>query len=279
MAFAAAMNGLGFVGCGDGRGSLFSPREIGDAGDGGAEGDASAGETNQTGGSRSRGGGPSTGGQSTGRGGSNAGRGGAEALGGSGPAGGGADGGADTGGGGEGGSGSDPLICPRFGRYEAGKKAFDIGAAFENATFVDCRLSWVVSLYLEPNLERELFWTKLNEMTLKLWGCVDGAPAFSLIYKPVSLSRAEARALVDAYLVASKNVAELSPSELRFVERELLQLAEPLVDDSLDDFSRSTCPDGGTGGSGTGGTGTGGSDGGEGGAGGPSDGGAHASFG
>jgi hypothetical protein len=160
-------------------------------------------------------------------------------------------GGAAAGSGGASGGGPDPIICARFTGFEAGENADNIRVEFERASMRDCRLSWFLTLYLPPVDERAEFGQNLIQLSLKLWGCVAEAPtAFSLIHTPVPLSPAEARALIDLYLNASRTEAQLSPSELAFVERELLRLASPLIDETLEDFSRSRCPDGGMGGSG-----------------------------
>jgi hypothetical protein len=138
--------------------------------------------------------------------------------------------------------------------YEAGENADNIRIAFERTSYRDCRLSWFLSLYLPPVDERAQFGNNLVQMTLKLWGCVAEKPtAFSLIHTPVPLSPAEAGALIELYLNASRSEARLSPSELAYVERELERLAAPLLDETLEDFSRSTCPDDGMGGAGAGG--------------------------
>jgi uncharacterized membrane protein YgcG len=133
----------------------------------------------------------------------------------------------------------------------------------------DCRLAWFETLFLPPIDEKLEYVRAIARQSRILWGCIDEPlSGFSLVYGQVPLSQAEVDALIGVYLNASRIEMQLSPSEVAPIERALEELAAPLVEPTLGDFSRSRCPNGGSGGQG--GTGGQGSTGGQGGAGDPS---------
>jgi hypothetical protein len=198
---------------------------------------------------------------------------------GSGPTGGsGAEGGSDNPGGGGAGGAEPPgtLVCDRLGPVLGPRAADRISFSFERAFFQDCRLSWFSTLYLPPVNERPEFLNHLTRTTLELWGCLEEDPTdFPLVHTAVPLSPAEASTLIELYFNASRLEAQLSPVEIAPIRRALERLAEPLIDETLEDYSRSRCSGGGTGGAGGA---TGGAGGAPGGAGGLGDGGSIAAL-
>ncbi|HEX6767014.1 MAG TPA: hypothetical protein VF103_16070 [Polyangiaceae bacterium] len=272
---------FGFAACGDGDATGPPlPYLVAGAGEGGDGGD---GAVPGTGGRSGSGAGDATGGSGADRGGSRdpGGSSGASGSpsnggstgGGSGKGGGGTDpGGAGVGNDGgeggtnDGGAGGEPppdrVVCDRIDRLQADDLSGLVTLGYERAYLADCRVSWFLTLY-GPSAQRLNFLRNLTLTTLALWGCTDEEPtAFSLIYSPVPLSRAEVNLLITLYLNASRAEASLTPSETAPIERKLKALAAPLIDPELADFSRSRCATGGMGGrggmAGAGGAGAGG---------------------
>jgi hypothetical protein len=181
---------------------------------------------------------------------------------------------------GQDGSAPEPLaICARL--QSASVLAFDVTRAYDHAVYGDCRVAWVIDLYLDVNKRAE-FLNTLLAWNMKLWGCNAPAPEdFALIFEAVPLTAGDAAALVDDYLDVATQSLELSPAEITKLRATLAYLARPLIADASCELSHSRCVvdagvDGspGAGGGSGGGSGNGGvsgaGGGGEGGAGGAS---------
>ncbi|HEX6276875.1 MAG TPA: hypothetical protein VFZ53_27735 [Polyangiaceae bacterium] len=245
-----------FAACGEPRDDERAERTPGEAGEGGETTDtggaspgAGNGGSNAQGGSRggttSRGGrAGQAGAPSGGNAGTTSGTGGTVA--------GGEGGGAGMSEGGSGGDGEPvPVVCDRLGTVASAAIAQRVALTYDRTRHRDCRLGWFTTLWLPPVDERAEYLNRIIRQTLAFWGCVEGPPAgFSLVHGVVPLSRAEVDALVEVYLNASRIEAQLSPAELAPIERALQRLGAPLVEPTLDDFSRSTCPGDGSGGQG-----------------------------
>ena len=118
---------------------------------------------------------------------------------------------------------------------------------FENAFYDDCRVRWVFDLYYDEskNLDdRYKFLTQVGRFNYSLWGCSLTAPpdSFDLIYTPQPLTRADANALIDAYVrVATKDLS-MSPDEIATMRAILTRLSEPLlISPDPGGFSQSRC--------------------------------------
>jgi hypothetical protein len=251
---------LSFAACGESRNDSLAQRPGSEAGEGGeststggASGDTGNGGSTAQGGSR---------GGTTNRGGRGGQQGGTSGTASGGSAGS-ASGAGGTVAGGEGGMGGptdggsggavtpEPVVCDRLGAVASAAVAQRIAFAYDRTRHRDCRLSWFTTLYLPPVDERAEYINRIIRQTLVLWGCIDEQPmGFSLVHGAVPLSRAEVDALVAVYLNTSRIEAQLSPAEVAPIERTLRELAAPLVDSTLEDFSRSRCPDDGGGGQG-----------------------------
>ena len=211
------------AGAGDGGGGVAATggSRGGSPGRGGSAG--SSGSTGATGGSSRGGAGSGTGGEGGGVG---------------------ADGGA------AGGGRPEPVVCDRLAGMEI-PISERVALSYDVARHRDCRLAWFETLFLPPIDERLEYVRAIARQSRILWGCIDGPlSGFSLVHGPVPLSQAEVDALIGVYLDASRIEAQLSPSEVAPIERALEALAAPLVESTLEDFSRSRCPDGGVGGRG-----------------------------
>jgi len=156
-----------------------------------------------------------------------------------------------------GGSGGAPLepggpvaLCPRLQRPTI--LADDVRREYVKAVWFDCRVSSVLQartdeLYLFSNLH--LAWN------LWFWGCPDAATEteFGLAFPDSSLTAADAAVLVEHYLAVITARLSLSDGELAEVRVQLERLARAAVENpSADDFSMSTCGEGGLGGEGGG---------------------------
>jgi hypothetical protein len=182
-----------------------------------------------------------------------------------------------------GGAGADAgeqlTFCARFDIPSPSQDAFNVSRDYDHTVYADCRVSWVINLYLVPH-ERDTFLNNLLSWNYGLWGCL-GAPAvndFALIYGKAPLTSADASALIDDYMVVAIADLKLSAQESHDLRAALVRLSQQTIAQDSTDFSHSSCDTGGTGGTsggtggtdGTGGTsgGTGGTDGGSGGSGG-----------
>ena len=240
---------VGFAACSDDE--AFGPRRQAVAGDAGQVGDAGTGG-DDSGGAGVSSGANGKGGSSSGRGGrgGGSGRGGSGGTGESGGPSDAGDGGGGTGG--SGGSGGARLeICVRL--LAASTLARDVAFAYELEFIADCRVNGFTSLYFDDCVglnERDQFLNRLVFWNLDLWGCTQSAPSsFALVHGPAALTRADAQALIDAYLEPATDLLSLSPSEIETMRAALGSLSDPLVEAESDDYSRSTCS-GGVGGCG-----------------------------
>jgi len=139
--------------------------------------------------------------------------------------------------------------------------AFDITRAFDHAVFADCRVKWVVNLYLDVD-QRAEFLNNLLAWNMQFWGCNPPPPSnFGLIFKPAPLTSADAAALVDIYIQTATEPLGLSDPEIKAMRAALLELAKTTVAKVSAEYSHSECSDGGAdaGSSGGASNGTGGS--------------------
>jgi hypothetical protein len=108
--------------------------------------------------------------------------------------------------------------------------------------------------------QRASFLNELLRFNLALWGCASKPPTtFSLIYEqglledPRPITSADARALIEDYLIVATRDLQLSPAEASAVEAKLLELSASVVTLESQDFSRSNCSEGAGGEGGAGG--------------------------
>ncbi len=136
-------------------------------------------------------------------------------------------------------------LCLRLARVEALTR--EVVTSYEVRVYADCRLKWVVNLYL-PN-GRADFQNRLNQWTYRLWGCATPPPDdFALIDRVVPISEVEAEALIDRYLEAVTIVVQLSAEETASLRGALQKLSAPLIDPTRLGFPESSCALGGGGG-------------------------------
>lgn len=136
-------------------------------------------------------------------------------------------------------------LCLRLSRVEDLTR--EVVSSYEVRVYADCRLKWVVNLYL-PN-GRADFKNRLNQWTYRLWGCATPPPDdFALVDRVVPISEAEAEALIDRYLEAVTIVIQLSPEEAASLRAALRELSAPFVDPARQGFPESSCALGGSGG-------------------------------
>jgi hypothetical protein len=165
---------------------------------------------------------------------------------------------------GSGGTGGNPppdrlSVCVRL--DDPTDLAIDNSLAFERAVIADCHVNWVTSLYYDSSRgfdERPEFLSQLLEFDLALWGCRTHAPEdFDLLYTPAPLSRADAAALIDAYVGVATEELDLSAGEIAELRGVLERLsAGLLLDPDPGDFTASRCaPEGDGGAAGAGGAG------------------------
>jgi hypothetical protein len=128
--------------------------------------------------------------------------------------------------------------------------SFDSTRAFDHAVYADCRVAWVIDLYLQVD-KRAQFLNALLAWNMSFWGCSAPAPTdFGLIYEPAPLSAGDVAALVDDYISVVQPSLDLSDLEIADMRSALTALAQPLTADPSCHLSRSSCTMEGSGGSG-----------------------------
>jgi len=126
--------------------------------------------------------------------------------------------------------------------------ADNVGRAYSNAAYDDCRIKWVIPVG-SPLYD---FRNKLVTWSLELWGC-QGLPVdtFALVHETPALSSGDVGLLIGHYMAAAQNELDLSATEHEEMQAALERLAAPLIADNSSEPSRSQCAsNGGTGGAG-----------------------------
>jgi hypothetical protein len=129
-----------------------------------------------------------------------------------------------------------------------GALTFDVTLGYESALIADCRVNWVTTLYFDSSIglnERDVFLNNLILWNLELWGCNATAPSsFALIHRPVPLTSADARALIDDYVAVATDRLSMSPPEIAEMRALLTRLSEPVVEEVSDEYSNPDCAGG-----------------------------------
>lgn len=128
--------------------------------------------------------------------------------------------------------------------------ADNVGRAYSNAAYGDCRVKWVVPLG-SPLYD---FRNKLVTWSLELWGC-QGLPVetFALVHEEPALSAGDVSLLIELYMAAAQNELDLSTREFGEMQGALERLAAPLITDTSTEPSSPQCAnEGGAGGGGAG---------------------------
>jgi hypothetical protein len=126
-------------------------------------------------------------------------------------------------------------LCLRLGDIQgATQQDLLVTLDYEDAFVADCRVNWVFYLYFDPaqNLDqRQDFLNQLLHFNFELWGCFDSPPpdSFDLIYTPHPLTRADADALIEAYLGVAKRDLSMGADEVSEMRALLRRLSEPLL--------------------------------------------------
>jgi hypothetical protein len=138
--------------------------------------------------------------------------------------------------------GSNELAPPDFcARLDTpSPDATKVTLEFERRVFCDCRVKWVIRLYLDLG-ERDTYLNALKEWNLHFWGC-EQPPVedFKLIHTETPLSRADAATLIEHYVDVARAELTLSAFEAEQVRAHLERLSAPLLTEKPD-FSNAQC--------------------------------------